>query len=40
MEINNKNCLVEQAMKEAKDRGEPNLSLCLSCPCPKCSPRC
>ena len=33
-------CLVEQAMEEAKRLGKPNQPICVSCPCPKCSPRC
>ena len=33
-------CLVEEAYKRAKERGENNPTICVSCPCPKCSPSC
>ena len=41
IKINNQElCLIDEAIKRAKERGETNLVLGLSCPCPKCSPRC
>ncbi len=33
-------CLIQEAYKRAKKRGEKNPILYISCPCPKCSPRC
>ena len=33
-------CLVEQVMEELKRLGKPDHSICISCPCPKCSPKC
>jgi len=38
--IKNKNCLVEQLIEEAKQRGNENPLICVSCKCPKCTIKC
>lgn len=40
IKISEQPCLVEQARKEAERLGNPHQAICVSCPCPKCSPRC
>lgn len=39
-DIREQPCLHEQSAEEAIRLGKPIPQLCLSCPCPKCSPRC
>ncbi len=40
IEIKEQPCLVEEAFKRAKARGEVNPIIAISCPCPKCRVRC
>ena len=40
IKIKEQPCLVEAAFKRAKERGEVNPAIAISCPCPKCRVRC